>query len=66
MQAFIEANPERKNIGRKELRDGYVASVMTRRSTLLKPDDIPKALINMKRQQLKLLRELKRSKHEDR
>lgn len=66
LQQFVAENPERNNIRRKELRDAYVAYVMTRRSTLLKPTDIPQALINLKRQQLKLLRELKRTKHENR
>ena len=66
LQQFVAENPERKNMGRKELRDAYVAGVMTRRSKLLKPADIPTALINLKRQQLKLLRELERTKHENR
>ncbi len=66
LQQFIAKNPDRKSMGRKELRDGYVAYVMTRRSKLLTPQDIPQALIDLKRQQLKLLRELERMKHEDR
>lgn len=66
LQRFVAENPERKNMGRKELRDSYVAFVITRRSATLKPDDIPQALIDLKRQQLKLLRELERTNHEDR
>lgn len=66
LQQFTASNPERKNMGRKELRAGYVAWVMTRRSKLLTPQDIPQALIDLKRQQLKLLRELERTKHENR
>lgn len=66
LQQFVAKNPNRKNMGRKELRDGYVAYVMTRRSKLLTPQDIPQALIDLKRQQLKLLRELERMKHENR
>lgn len=66
LQQFIAENPGRKNIGRKELRDAYIAYVMTRRSKLLIPADIPQTLIELKRQQLKLLRELKRTKHENR
>jgi hypothetical protein len=66
LQQFVAQNPDRKNMGRKELRDAYVAYVMTKRSKLLTPQDIPQALIDLKRQQLKLLRELERMKHEDR
>ncbi|MCK6401286.1 MAG: hypothetical protein L6Q74_05150 [Sphaerotilus natans subsp. sulfidivorans] len=66
LKQFVAENPECKNIRRKELRDAYVAYVMTRRSKLLKPEDIPQDLIDLKRQQLKLLRELKEIKHEDR
>ena len=66
LQQFVSENPDRKNMGRKELCDKYVADVMTKRSTLLQRADIPQALIDLKRQQLKLLRELERTKHEDR
>jgi hypothetical protein len=62
LKQFVAENPERKNAGRKELRAKYVARVMARRSKLLKPTDMPMALIDLKRQELKLLRELKRAK----
>lgn len=66
LQQFITDHPDRKNMGRKELRDGYVAYVMTRRSNLLKPSDIPRCLIDAKREQLRILRELRGNDYEKR
>lgn len=66
LQQFIAAHPDRKNMGRKELRDAYVAYVMTRRSKLLEPTDIPQGLIEAKREQLRILRELRKEDHEER
>lgn len=66
LQQFIAEHPDRKNMGRKELRDEYVAYVMTRRSKLLEPTDIPQGLIDAKREQLRILRELRKEDHEER
>lgn len=66
LQQFISDHPDCKNIRRKELRDAYVAHVMTRRSKLLKPTDIPQGLIDAKREQLRILRELRKEDHEER
>jgi hypothetical protein len=66
LQQFIAEHPDRKNMGRKELRDPYVAYVMARRSKLLEPTDIPQGLIDAKREQLRILRELRKEDHEER
>lgn len=59
LNQFIAKNPDRKNMGRKELRDSYVAYVITRRTATLAPNDIPQSLINLKREYLRIARQLK-------
>lgn len=59
LQKYISDNPARKNMGRKELRDKYVASVMTRRAPDLRKEDIPQDLIAAKKVQLQIRRLLK-------
>jgi ssDNA-binding Zn-finger/Zn-ribbon topoisomerase 1 len=42
--------------------DGYVRQLLTNHGTNLRSDDIPQPLINLKREQLRLMRELKKAK----
>jgi len=69
VKAWQQANPEKHRAAQKRPREQLYDSYVRRRlvdGTTLEPTDIPQGLIDAKREQLRILRELRKEDHEER
>lgn len=69
VKAWVEANPGKRRAMLQSQRDRLIDSYVRRRliqGTALSATDIPQGLIDAKREQLRILRELRKEDHEER
>lgn len=69
VKAWVQANPDKRREMLRSQRERLLDSYVRRRlvdGTTLKPAEIPQGLIDAKREQLRILRELRKDDHEER
>lgn len=69
VKAWVEANPEKRRAMLQRQRDRMINSYVRRlliKGTNLSTTDLPQGIINAKREQLRILRELRKEDHEER
>lgn len=74
VKMWRERNPEHLRVLRRKYvagrvakaQDGYVRALLAGKRGVLKPADVPQALVKLKKQHLRLCRELGKEDHEDR